>query len=297
MLQPKTAKKRGRPPKRRSLTLGPTVSVEHADKEQQNETRKEELLPLEAEQEDDRKPYLTIGQLKSASTKPVSVRRNDPVEKAITTMLMQRVSYLPVLQQNDRVVDGMVTWEAIGKKRAAGKECASVQDCMDTNVRALPRDTPLFDAVRDIIRYGAVVVQAKDRTVCGLVTAADIAGQFVELSEPFLFLEQIENHLRGLLRRVKMNQEELRQLVDPTDVERLRKTITVDKLTFGEYLRGFQQEWVWGRLGLGIDRKLFLGRIYENRDIRNSVMHFHPDPLTLSERDTLATTRELLQNL
>jgi hypothetical protein len=94
-----------------------------------------------------------------------------------------------------------------------------------------------------------------------------------------------------------MNQEELRQLVDPTDAERLHRTKTVDELTFGEYLRGFQKEWVWERLRLGIDHQLFLKRIEEIRVIRNSVMHFHPDPITVSERATLAMTRELLQSL
>ncbi len=66
--------------------------------------------------------------------------------------------------------------------------------------------------MRDIVEAEAVFVRAKDKTICGVVTAQDIANQFVRLSEPFLFLNQIENHLRALLENVRMGSKELKEL-------------------------------------------------------------------------------------
>lgn len=242
------------------------------------------------------RPYLTIGLLASANRKPHSIRRNDTLEKAITLMLMHDISHVPVIQ-GERSVEGLITWRSIGRVKAANRPCSTAAQCMDTGVPVLRQSTSLFDAVREIVRYGVVLVQARDKTICGIVTAKDIADQFVALSEPFLFLEQIENHLRSLLKKSNLKPDELRDLVDPADATRRASGVTVDGLTFGEYLRGLSNPSLWGRLGLGIDRNLFVQRLDAIRRIRNSVMHFHPDGISAADRDVLAKTREMLQGL
>jgi hypothetical protein len=43
------------------------------------------------------------------------------------------------------------------------------------------------------------LVQAPDRTICGIVTAADFSEQFRILAEPFVLIGEIENNIRKLI--------------------------------------------------------------------------------------------------
>ena len=86
----------------------------------------------------------------------------------------------------DRTVDGILSWRTIGRAGAAKRPGHTVEHHL-APVRIVEIDTPLFDAVRDIVEAEVVLVRAKDRTICGLVSAQDIATQFVTLSEPFFF--------------------------------------------------------------------------------------------------------------
>src|SRR5260370_8448254 len=117
-----------------------------------------------------------------------------------------------------RTVDGILRWRRIGKAGAANRPANTVEHCL-APVRIVEIDTPLFDAVRGIVEEEVVLVRAKDRTICGLVSAQDIATQFVTLSEPFPFLKQIENHLHAILEKVRLTASEVKELVNPTDTE------------------------------------------------------------------------------
>jgi hypothetical protein len=48
-------------------------------------------------------------------------------------------------------------------------------------------------------------------------------------------------------------------------------------LSFGEYIRLLEKPESWVKLGLSIDRKLFVDMLERSRQIRNDVMHFDPD--------------------
>jgi len=223
------------------------------------------------------------------------VTRNDTVRKAITLMLQHDVAYLAVMN-GERVVDGLLSWKTIGRAGAAKKPSDTVEHHLST-VRIVEIDTPLFDAVRDIVEAEAVLVRAKDKTICGIVTAQDIANQFVTLSEPFLFLEQIENHLRAILERGKLSILEIKSLVNPGDGDRVLKVKKIDDLSFGETARAFGREEIWTKLHLHLDASVFSSRLEEVRSIRNKVMHFHPDGITDEDREILRKTRQMLQGL
>lgn len=293
-LIPRPKRPRGRPPKSilatpPNLNVIPTVPVHSAP----------EIVTVQASDEQleaPREAVLRIGLLESAIRKPYSVRSNDPLEMAITLLMMHDITHIPVMQ-SERMVEGIITWRSIGRTKAANRQTARAQDCMETVPRIVPLDAPLFDTVRNVIQEGVVLVQARDKTICGIVTSWDIAHQFVNLSEPFLYLEQIENHLRHLLGKAKLRTGELKALVDPADSERQTRTRTVDDLTFSEYLRGLGMPDYWERLKLGIDRQLFVAQLDSIRKIRNAVMHFHPDGITKESREVLARTRAMLQGL
>jgi len=224
------------------------------------------------------------------------VTRGDTIEKAITLLLQEGVDHL-VVSQNQRQADGVVTWESIGRTKATRTACNLVQDCMAARPWTVRYDEPLYDAVREISRRRIVLVTSSSGLISGSVTPADIADQFVALSEPFLFLEQIENHLRALIRTARLGVEGLKDLVDPRDEARLKRVKSVDDLTFGEILRAFEQPAIWETIGLPLDRKAVLERLTRINKIRNHVMHFHPDGITDEEREILSRTREMLQTV
>jgi hypothetical protein len=52
----------------------------------------------------------------------------------------------------------------------------------------------------------------------------------------------------------------------------------------------FRIRTIWGRLGLKMDRATFTRPLDEIRDIRNDVMHFHPDGISDGDEETLRET-------
>src|SRR3546814_4636712 len=60
----------------------------------------------------------------------------------------------------------------------------------------LEDDRSIFEAITDIVQHDFVLVRARDKTISGIVTAADLSLQFRTLTEPFLLLSEIETHVR-----------------------------------------------------------------------------------------------------
>src|SRR3546814_2085209 len=59
-----------------------------------------------------------------------------------------------------------------------------------------------------------VLVRAHDKTISGIVTAADLSLQFRTLTEPFLLLSEIETHVRNIVGK-KFTAKELGDVRDP----------------------------------------------------------------------------------
>ena len=60
----------------------------------------------------------------------------------------------------------------------------------------------------------------------------------------------------------------------------MEKTVSsAADLAFGDYLQVLGPPDHWARLGIRLDRAIFLRVLEEVRQIRNDVMHFDPDPL------------------
>lgn len=142
-------------------------------------------------------PTFHIGSLDAANQGVITVNPNDPVALAVTRMLEYDFSQLPVMQ-NVRDPRGMVTWKSIGSKLAFGRRCDRVSEwCESASI--VGADCTLFDAIPEIVEYGYVLVQQKDRTISGIVSASDRGLQFQTLTQPFLLLREIELHVRELI--------------------------------------------------------------------------------------------------
>ncbi|MBE9661719.1 CBS domain-containing protein [Mucilaginibacter myungsuensis] len=208
-------------------------------------------------------------------------------------MMTYDFSQLPVMQHAKRDLKGVISWQSIGQKLAVGKVDSKVRNLMDTNYQLISSETSLFKALPGIIEHDYVLIQNREKEICGIVTASDLSLQFKQLTEPFLLVAEIENHVRQIL--MKLSKEELANGKDERDVN--RKVDTVADLNFGEYLRLCQNQEIWNKLGLSIDRKAFCTLLDSVRDIRNNIMHFDPDGLEQSSTETLRSFVRLLQKL
>jgi len=71
----------------------------------------------------------------------------------------------------------------------------------------------------------------------------------------------------------------------------------VADLTFGDYVRLFEDQRVWAKLNLSIDRVVLTRLLDDVRKVRNDVMHFDPDPMTSDELAILKSAVRLMQEV
>jgi CBS domain-containing protein len=213
-----------------------------------------------------------IGVLAAANRPPRCISPDADISEAITLMLQHDFSQLPVTT-SDREVKGIVSWRSLGSRLALGRQCKKVRECMEASSE-IRSDASLFDAIQQIVEHECVLVRDTTRRLAGIVTTEDLSRQFAQLGEPFLLLGQIENHVRSLIAN-KFTKAELAAVRDPADSD--REIEDVSDLTFGEYVRLLQNPKQWTTLAIQIDRKTFTDELRKVGDIRNDVMHFHPD--------------------
>ncbi|OGU40745.1 MAG: XRE family transcriptional regulator [Ignavibacteria bacterium GWB2_35_12] len=238
-------------------------------------------------------PIQRLELLTAANREPICISRDAKLSEAVTLMMMHNFSQLPVLNGPRNVV-GIITWETIGWGLA--NKCVSddAKGYISKSYTILDNDTPLLDAIPTIIEKEFVLVQKHDKTLCGIVTTADISSQFLILTEPFLILEQIENIIRQILDG-KYLLEELKGFVCENNSNRSIEHI--DDLTFGEYIRIIEKPENWGKLNLSIDRTIFINQLNKIKDIRNDIMHFEPEGITSEQLSDLRKMSKFLMQL
>lgn len=237
-------------------------------------------------------PTYRVGRLDSANKPPVSVTPDATLKVAVTLMLTHDFSQLPVMT-NSRDVKGIVSWKSIGRRLALELECKFVRDCMERH-RIVSVEESLFAALAEVAAHDHVLVQAADKTICGIITPTDFNDQFRKLAEPFLLVGEIEHGVRRILHG-KFSAKDLEDAKTPGDDA--RKIEAVYDLTFGEYVRLIEPESGWKKLQLEIDRVTFLAQLSKVRDIRNDVMHFDPDGLEDADLKLLRDFAEFLKQL
>ena len=228
-------------------------------------------------------PTYRIGRLRWANITPTGVSPNHTLREAITIMLANDFSQLPVMV-GEREVKGVVSWSSIGSRLALGIQCAEVRECMEP-AHVISADTSLFDASTEIVNNQHVLIRDTTNKISGIVTTSDLGSEFRQLTEPFLLLGEVENHVRGIIHRGSFTSEQLRSCCDPCDASRVVNGVF--DLNFGDYRRLLEKKELWTQLGLTIYRSIFINNLDKVREIRNDVMHFDPDGITESDLDAL----------
>lgn len=239
-------------------------------------------------------PTYRIGKLEAANRRPVSVSPDCEVGQAFTLMMMNDYSQLPVMT-NERDVKGVISWTSVGKRVALNKTFRFVRDCMDVPAQEISYDRSLFAAIAMIASEDYVLVRDESKSISGIVTTSDLSFQFRHLAEPFLLIGEVENHLRRIVADAKFTKQELQGIKDQDDVG--REVSSVSDLTFGEYIRLLEEPGRWAKVGLAIDRTVFIDRLNRVRKIRNDVVHFDPDPLPDEDLNELRQIVKFLQQL
>jgi CBS domain-containing protein len=233
-----------------------------------------------------------IGMLAAANRPPLCVSPDTRVEEAITLMLQNDYSQLPVTT-SPRDVKGIFSWKSLGSRLALGKQCEKVSEYMES-ASETTLDASLFEAIQQIVEHECVLVRDGSRTLTGIVTTADLSHQFARLGEPFLLLGQIENHVRNLMAD-KYTANELAAARNPGDAD--RSIVDVSDLTMGEYIRFLENPERWKKLAIKIDRKTFVEELKRIGRIRNEIMHFDPDGPSPEDLTTLRKFSHFLNDL
>lgn len=233
-----------------------------------------------------------INVLDSATNIPTYVDNSAPLLEATTLMQINGFSQLPVTNKGVRGLIGYISWETICQAKINGVESDMVKDYVERNVATLSPDTPLIHAVEIVKKNDFAVVLAKDGSLFGIVTVSDITNQFIDETEPFVLLNELENHLRNLMRD-KILLEDLKSLCQTADKE----ISSIDDLTFGNYITVFGNEAQWGKLGIIADRRHFIKQLDAIREIRNEIMHFRPSGIGKEKKCQIKTFVKYLRQL
>ena len=237
-------------------------------------------------------PIYRISKLASSARKPLSVSPDTKLEEAVTHMLTNDFSQLPVMT-SERDVKGVITWTSIGSRLAIGKNCSVARELMEQH-QEIRSDASLFSAISIIAEHQYVLVRGHDQKITGIVTASDLSLQFQQLAEPFLLLGEIENHVRRVISQ-RFTLTELEPTKDPTDTKRV--VTSVADLTYGEYIRLLENPERWDKLNITVDRKTCIEKLESVRRIRNDVMHFDPDGIPEKDLMKLREFARFLQKL
>lgn len=222
----------------------------------------------------------------------LSVKKETTIREVITLMLKFKYSQIPILSSKKEVF-GMVSWKSIGKALALGKKCELVSDCYEP-VEVMNFDEPLFKAVKIVLDKEVILVRDYKKEISGIVTATDIGEQFLILSEPFLLIEQIENLIRRLLNG-KLTLDDINNVLD---IEKYEKEIKhLSDLSFGHYVRILENQLLFEKIGIFVDRVILKKMLSEVNVIRNEVMHFNPEALQKEDLHILRQTLDFLQSI
>jgi CBS domain-containing protein len=231
----------------------------------------------QAESEPPLEVSLKVGNLKAASQDVLTVGPTESLDRARTLMILKDYSQLAVAS-SPRSILGAISWESIGR-RAISNQLRSVRDATVAALEVHLEDDllPLLPRVADA---GYVLVRARDNTLSGIITAADVTEEFDALASPFLLLGELERRLRLVLTE-RFEPGELAKYRAPEDGD--REIAGPDDLSLGEIVRLLEREDAWDRLGWSADRTIFIQSLHEVRVVRNRLMHFSPDLPTSDE--------------
>ena len=216
---------------------------------------------------------ITVGNLEAAERRPTCITPDAPVEEAITLMELREFSQL-VVSTGDRSVKGVVSFRSIARAQNHG-QVSYVRNCMEKDFQRVYIDQGLLEVVRMFKDSEVVLIFRRDETLSGLVTPSDIAKEFGDMAEPFFLIGEVENLLKWLISKRKLDIANL--LSGPRAAPEVPANAKL--LTLGDIERMVQSEQGWANVDVPYDRSVVAAALRNARELRNATMHFR-DTLT-----------------
>jgi predicted transcriptional regulator len=262
-------------------------------------------------------PY-QVQQIIEGKGKPVSVVKDDTVSHALSLMIENDFSQLPVVTGNSETIspetdspEGMVTYEGILRGIRNFKAKISDLKVRDVMVAApmYSLEEDLFDILDRLKETNAVLI-TQDRgagpNLVGIVTSYDTAEYFRNRTEDLMRVEDIELMVKEFIKAAysnemgELNQKALNDVV--TQITAYKRSNTqsetipsFDDLTLGDYisLLLFKDIWTFVEPFFGVQKGFVNELLQAVREIRNALAHFRGD-ISAEQRDQLKFGAEWL---
>ncbi|PRP89890.1 CBS domain protein [Enhygromyxa salina] len=237
-----------------------------------------------------------IGTLDEARRDVVHVKPQSSLRVALSQMIAKQVSHLPIMR-NPRSVTGMLRWKDVGRYLLLNGNVSLDDPVERAQAPAIEvrYSRPFLNVIPEIIKHGYVLVRGPKNVITGIVTKKDLGRQLLDLASPFVLLGEIERGLRALIENGDFTVQELRDIA--LDPKSPREIENIASLTLGEYQRLLSHPDAWDRIDLNIDKSTFVAQLSGVRNVRNGVMHFHPDGANDDDRKQLSRFLELIYDL
>ena len=242
-------------------------------------------------------PAFRVSELASANMEVECVSQSATIQEAYAIMLLNKYSQLVVAdhekpKQTD--IKGIVSFQSIAKALMNGKP-TTVGDCIDKNVPYAQIDHDLKAVVSLLDGNEVVLVIGRNKRLQGIVTAWDLAEEFVELVDPFKRIGEIEERLRTLI-EMRLGKDTVVEFLKEQELSGDDAMKELERLTMGDLERvlGFREH--WEVLGLPFERGVFIDALSKARDYRNRLMHFR-DPLKEFEMTHLTNFCDMVREI
>lgn len=216
-------------------------------------------------------PILRVRLLESANNIPTYIDNSATLDKAISIMLLNDYSQLPVTNNGLRGLCGYISWKTIGNALIHGVNTNIVKDYVNPNIQILSPESTLLESICVVYRHDFAVIVSKNNELSGVVTTADISSEFIRMTEPFVLIGEIENLLRVILNGKVL----LEKIKEKCKLD--HNVNSLDELSFANYLELLSDDDIWPQLSISGDKKTVCERLEDVRMIRNEVMHSRPD--------------------
>ena len=234
----------------------------------------------------------SVGSLIPEDRTLVKVSPNAKLEEAITLMLANNYSQLPVME-GDRKVNGAISWKSIGSSKVTNMEVTEVRRCIGKCQIAKSTDS-VFEVAHLIAEHDFVLVKDTSDIITGIVTASDLTSLFRELYEPFYLTGSVELNMRQIAQHANFDSCDF----DDTNMNNKLSNENMEGLSLGQINRLIGPKENWRKLNLkNVDRNGFRKYLCKVIDIRNDVMHFRTHDLSVEKKSFLRSFSEFVEVL
>ncbi|WP_139818475.1 CBS domain-containing protein [Mycobacterium celatum] len=211
----------------------------------------------------------------------VGVGLDTPLCEVETMMVMRDFSQLPVLSKTRRELYGTVSWKTLARWPHSRKD-STAKEAMVKGDHVAPSSDDLLQHIGAIIANDYIYIRSPDNVFVAILTATDLADNFLKTAGSFIRIGEIEQRLRALVNRLPL--PTLQEAKLPGDN---REILGASDLTFGQYVAILEKPENWDKIGLDFDRATVVKNLVSINQIRNDVMHFRPRPLEPEMEDLI----------